>query len=420
MKTLPTDNRQTFILVATWCLLAGATRADDLSPRNANTDAYSLSVRAFLAERVYRREEIDEWLRPKESAFSQYDSLLGYRMANRVLREGIDGSLVRYRYTDDGARRMIAYEERACRINSYGSSFTDGEQVGDAETWQEFLAGHLEEPVRNYGVGGQTAYQSYVRMRREEQRTPAKYILFNLTPPYERQLVGWQALYYTKSPKHPAPPIPSVNVNSARDTFEERPNPCPMRESLYKYCNLDWVCETYRDDLILHVQVARHNAQQGRAELSYDRLMRLAADHGRPVKVTTPEELHRACGELLLQESLYATIRTIDRVVAFANSHDKRVLFMLTYPQSDIERTVRSGRRFDQSIVVHLQKRGLPFVDLLSAFEAARGDHTSVEKFLEPYYVGHHSPLGNAFIAYAIKDRLVELMNPKPRPYRQE
>jgi len=119
----------------------------------ATADAYDRSVRDFLAERVYERTEIDNWLHPKESSFSQYDALLGYRMANRILREGIDGSLVRYRYTDDGARKMVVYAERTCRINSYGSSFTDGEQVGDAETWQEFLAGHLEEPVRNYGIG---------------------------------------------------------------------------------------------------------------------------------------------------------------------------------------------------------------------------------------------------------------------------
>ena len=409
------------LLVATLCpLLTDGTRADDLASPQTSADTYSRSVRAFLADRVYRRKEIDEWLRPKVAAFSQYDSLLGYRMANRTLREGIDGSLVRYRYTDDGARKIRNYAERMCRINSYGSSFTDGEQVGDTETWQEFLAGHLEEPVRNYGIGGQTSYQSYVRMRREEKRTPARYILFNLTPPYERQLVGWQALFYNKSPKHLAPPIASVKVNSAHDLFEHRPNPCATRESLYNYCDLDWVYETHLDDLILHIQVARHNVQQGRAELSYARLMEISEDHGRRVKIATPKGLLRACDELLLAEALYATMRTIDKVAAFTAANDKRILFLLTYPRSDIERTVRSGQRFDQPIIDHLQHRELPFVDLLSAFETARAGHMPVEKFLDPYYVGHHSPLGNAFIAYSMKGRLVELMHPKPRPYRSD
>ena len=26
--------------------------------------------------------------------------------------------------------------------------------MNDGETWQEYLAAHLREPIRNYGVGG--------------------------------------------------------------------------------------------------------------------------------------------------------------------------------------------------------------------------------------------------------------------------
>ncbi len=40
---------------------------------------------------------------------------------------------------------------RKARINTYGDSFTECEQVGDGQTWQEYLAGHLGEPVRNFG-----------------------------------------------------------------------------------------------------------------------------------------------------------------------------------------------------------------------------------------------------------------------------
>lgn len=62
-----------------------------------------------------------------------------------------------------GARKMQAYADRPCRINSYGDSFTSCEQVSDGETWQEVLARHLCEPVRNYGIGGYSVYQSYLR-----------------------------------------------------------------------------------------------------------------------------------------------------------------------------------------------------------------------------------------------------------------
>jgi hypothetical protein len=50
------------------------------------------------------------------------------------------------------------YADKKCRINTYGDSFTQCHQVSDGETWQEYLAAHLGEPVRNFGMGGYGAY----------------------------------------------------------------------------------------------------------------------------------------------------------------------------------------------------------------------------------------------------------------------
>ena len=61
------------------------------------------------------------------------------------------------------------YKDKPCRINTYGNSFTLCHQVSDGETWQEYLAGHLGEPIRNFGMGGFGVYQAYRRMVREEQ-----------------------------------------------------------------------------------------------------------------------------------------------------------------------------------------------------------------------------------------------------------
>jgi hypothetical protein len=77
------------------------------------------------------------------------------------------------------ARRITAFADRECRINTCGDSFTDCDQVSDCESWQERLASHLCEPVRNFGVSGNTLYQAYTRMKRAERRTPAKYLIFN-------------------------------------------------------------------------------------------------------------------------------------------------------------------------------------------------------------------------------------------------
>ncbi|MHC4403983.1 MAG: hypothetical protein ACYTG0_30360 [Planctomycetota bacterium] len=43
-----------------------------------------------------------------------------------------------------------------------------------------------------------------------------------------------------------------------------------------------------------------------------------------------------------------------------------------------------------------------------------------VKDYLAQYYIGHYNPRGNHFCAFAIKDRLVEMLDPKPVPYRKD
>ena len=81
----------------------------------------------------------------------------------------MDGSATISTVQPNGARTAHLYVERTCRINTYGDSFTQCHQVSDGETWQEYLAGHLGEPIRNFGMGGYGVYQAYRRMLREEK-----------------------------------------------------------------------------------------------------------------------------------------------------------------------------------------------------------------------------------------------------------
>jgi hypothetical protein len=61
----------------------------------------------------------------------------------------------------------------ACRVEAYGSGSTHGDAVADGETWAEMLAAHLNEPVRNYGAGDYSFYQTYRRMLRVFQQHQA-------------------------------------------------------------------------------------------------------------------------------------------------------------------------------------------------------------------------------------------------------
>ena len=74
-----------------------------------------------------------------------------------------------------------------------------------------------------------------------------------------------------------------------------------------------------------------------------------------------------------------------------------------------------------QDFVDWLKARGKPVVDLMEAHEADFADYrVSVDEYLKTFYVGHYGPPGNFFTASAIKDPLVEMLDPKPIPYQND
>ena len=93
---------------------------------------------------------------------------------------GIDGSTARCRYEASGCRARVNFPEQTARIHTYGDSFTHGDQVSDGETWQEVLAAHMQDSIENYGVGGYSVYQAYLRMLEVEARHPAEFVILNI------------------------------------------------------------------------------------------------------------------------------------------------------------------------------------------------------------------------------------------------
>ena len=129
---------------------------------------------------LYTREELKSLIFGTTLHGEKYDPQLRWIHSDRRTKHGTDNSFVTYRYNATGSRRMIIYRDHPCGINTYGDSFTHCDQVSDGETWQEVLAAHLIEPVRNYGVGGYSVYQAYLRMVRKEKKTLEKCIMFNV------------------------------------------------------------------------------------------------------------------------------------------------------------------------------------------------------------------------------------------------
>jgi hypothetical protein len=385
-------------LLSVSCALPGATaEAGDPEPKS---DASEKQLRDYLRTLLLTREDVDLWLKQQAFPFSKYDAELGYLHIDREFAEGMDKAICRYRYDKLDARKMLAHAGEPCRINTYGNSYTSCEQVSDGETWQEALAAHFGEPIRNYGIGAYSVYQAYLRMLREEKRSPARYIVFNVFhDDHLRNLHGWQRFKFGVNRKSSSPTVPHLKVDLEKGSVAECPNPCPTEKSVYDLCDLERVVAMFRDDFYLRNRLmwADRKAQ------------------GEAIPPTDYED------ERLLKHGIFASLWVLDRVNEFARKNDKRVLYVLSYSARSIAQFLQTKVRRDQTLVDYLAKSQLPYVDLAQAHaaDAARFQGTA-EEALSRYYVGahgHYNPLGNHFCAFAMKDALVRMLDPKPPAY---
>ena len=392
--------------------------AEPLSSTRSQAD----QARQFLGRICYSRRQVEDWLSGRTVLYGEtYDAELGWVLANRRYRDGVDGAISEYRYA--GARRMVRYAGRRCRINSYGDSFTHCDQVSDGETWQEVLAAHLGEPVRNYGVGGYSVYQAYLRMLRAETRTPGELIIFNIyDDDHFRNLNPWRNLRTRYTPQtRPgvlSPSLPYVLANPATGEFSERANPCPTRESVYRLCDVDWVTKQFAEDFVCQLEMARENLRRGTPEKSYDAILKLAAKHGirRPLK--DPAALAETVDQLDTAAGLFASMQIVEKIRQYATAHDKRLLLVLSFSPANVIRAIETGERFDQPFVDYLRMQRIPYIDLLAAHrEDFAQFRVPANRYVARYYVGHYNPRGNFFLAFSIKDPLVRLLDPKPPAY---
>jgi len=369
---------------------------------------------------VRTQREVQDWLAGRAFPFGKYDSELGFLHRDRRFKEGIEGSICTYTYDKSGARRTIAHASKPCRINTYGNSFTSCEQVSDGETWQEVVAAFIGEPVRNYGIGGYSVYQAYLRMKREESVHPAQYIIFNIfDDDHYRNQISWQVIRYGKNWQHFQPPLPYIVANPATGQFVEMKNPCPTPESLYNLCNLDWVYQTFKDDFVLKLRLAQEADKHPDPTIA-QLIQALAAEQGTPTLVNSnADDLVKAADSLYTRSGIFASMRVVDQIERFATAHKKKVLYVLSYGSGNVAKRLRGEKRFDQSFVEFLGSHKLPYVDLLEAHAADYAQfQCGLEDYFRRYYVpAHYNPRGNVFCAYAMLNKLVSMLGPKPAPY---
>jgi hypothetical protein len=225
-------------------------------------------------------------------------------------------------------------------------------------------------------------------------------------------------------------PWAHVEIDLEAGSFAEAENPLRTPESLYAMCDPQWMLDHLRDDLAMQLAVYAGDpgyGQPGRiSELDRPKIERLAELLDFPLDWGQGTGQRRQAAELLHRYGQRATTWILGKALAFTQAGGKTLLVALNY-------TARTdhfpgpaapwdGTRRDQEILGHLTSSGIPFFDMNDVhqreYEQAGGAY---HEYLSQYMNGgHYNPRGNHFFAYAIKDTLAGLLDPKPLPYRDQ
>jgi hypothetical protein len=392
----------------------------------------------YLRASAVSREVIDAFA--QRPHWATFDPELGYVLHNSLVKAGVDDSRTLETFRPDGARSRFLYRGRKPRINSYGNSFTECNQVSDGETWQEYLAGHFAEPVGNFGVGNYGVYQAYRRMLRVE-RTPegSEYVILYVwgdDPARSVMRCRWGQIYPWHTQASLAQglfngnPWAHLEIDLDTGSFVELENPLPTLESLYAMCDPEWMLEYLRGDLATQLAVYVGDPDYGQdgkiGELDRPKIERLAEVLDFPLDWEADSDLRRQAAMLLNRYGQRATIFIIDQAQAFCRNVGKTLLIVLNYTaRTDHFRGSLipwDGTRRDQEILDYLSATGTDLFDMNAVhqqeYEQVGG---SYHEYLSRYMVGgdgHYNPRGNHFFAYALKDRLLQLLDPQPLTYQ--
>jgi len=392
------------------------------------------SFEEYIRKSAVSREVIDIFL--AGPSWAKFDAELGYVQRDYLRPDAIDRSSAIYSFSAHGARTPHVYADRKPRINTYGDSFTACEQVNDGETWQEYLAGHLGEPIGNYGVGSHGVYQAYRRMIREEQtghgaqylvlyiwgedssrsllrcRYGVLYPWFQLSSQYGagREFYAGGRGFHGNFWAH-------LEMDLDKGCWGERQNPLATPESLYRMTDPDWMVEQLIDDVAMQLMVY---IQGHIPELNRSLVEKLASCLQFPF-AWSRENLRDQSTALLNRYAQRATQYVLGKAQDFAARHGKQLLIVLFDPYFVLPQMRQNFPRDDQETLEYLQRQGMRYFDMNPVhLEDFKRFNLDWNDYMRLYLQGHYNPRGNHFFAYAIKDTIVEWLDPKPITYRNQ
>ena len=206
-----------------------------------------------------------------------------------------------------------------------------------------------------------------------------------------------------------------MRVDVGANTFVERDNPIANADDLNKLCDLGFLYTEFGDDPLAYLALAKETD----CERSLAYLEKACEGFGLTVPTGVAENIDDAVNSVFAEAALFSTRKVVELVERFCADRGIELMFVLSYRQASMHSMLNGEERFDQGFVDWLNRRPHPVVDMGEAFKAEFECSTlDPDAFIRRYYIGHHSPLGNAFTAWAMMDEVVTWLDPKPLTYR--
>ncbi|NJK96323.1 MAG: hypothetical protein HC905_16685 [Bacteroidales bacterium] len=372
------------------------------------------------------KKELDIFL--NSNSWAQFDPEVGYILGNSMPHDGIDNSYTLSTVMKDGKRTNKIYADKPCRINTYGDSFTHCHQVSDAETWQEYLAGHLGEPIQNFGMGGFGVYQAYRRLlRREKVDKDSKYvILYMWGDDYIRSVFRCRYVtYYSRWNNYGGYMFhgnfwSNIEMDINTGQLVEMKNRISNKEDVYKMTDPEFMYENLKDDLMVQLQLLSFDMVN--ADVDTKGLKKLADILDLPeVDFTNTERMKITATALKNKYSFEATRHILKKTSEFCTENGKELMLIHFDPYNVFKSMVKGEVRYDQEMVNYIKENGYMYFDMNEVhLEDFRKFNISLDEYMDRYFIGHYTPAGNHFFAYSIKDKIVDWLDPKPITYLQD
>ena len=316
-----------------------------------------------------------------------FDAELGW-----TIRPGGE-SLPLYRANSRGVRadREFALDPPAgvVRVAAFGDSFTHGDDVPNQDTWSARLQTSSRE-VLNFGVPAYGLDQAYLRYRKDGRQYRAHIVLIGfMAEDIFRSVNVYRPFYFPKT----RVPLTKPRFRMEKNTLTLIPNPI---RSVQQYRTLLDSAAAVLPGVGAADYFYRTGERAGTLDvLAIVRLGKLA------VRV-----VRRANGPLRQEyfnprsEAFRITLETMDRFVRDVRADGATPLIVLFPPTNDLRRYWKDHTRSYDPLRTALDSAGLPYVDLIEAFDGCSPRH------LRQLVRGHYTPTGNARVAAFLSERL--------------